>query len=73
MLEAKAKELKKELEILNQTFERVLDRKSNVMTVLEKDVQESDEQKAMAFRRHTQNVDYLIGTVYCLSSSMYFK
>lgn len=64
MLEAKAKELKKELEILNQTFERVLDRKSNVMTVLEKDVQESDEQKAMAFRRHAQNVDYLIGTVY---------
>lgn len=62
MREAKSKELKKELEILSQTFERVVDRKESVIKSLGKDLQEAEEQKAMALRRHIQTVDYLIGT-----------
>lgn len=59
MREAKSKELKKELEILSQTFERVVDRKESVIKSLGKDLLEAEEQKAMAFRRHIQIVDYL--------------
>ena len=61
MREAKSKELKKELEILSQTFERVVDRKESVIKSLGKDLLEAEEQKAMAFRRHIQIVDYLTG------------
>ena len=62
MREAKSKDLKKDLEILSQTFERVVDRKESVLKSLGKDLMEAEEQFAMAFRSHLQNVDYLIGT-----------
>ena len=61
MREAKSKELKKDIEILSQTFERVVDRKDSVIKSLAKDLQEAEEQYAMALRSHLQNVDYLIG------------
>ena len=61
MREAKSKELKKDIEILSQTFERVVDRKDSVIKSLAKDLQEAEEQYAMALRIHLQNVDYLIG------------
>ena len=64
MREAKSKELKKDLEILNQTFERVVDRKESVVKSLGKDLMEAEEQYAMALRSHLQNVDNLIGKVH---------
>lgn len=60
MREAKSKELKKELEILSQTFERVVDRKESVIKSLGKDLLEAEEQNAMALRSHIQIVDNLI-------------
>ena len=59
--EAKSKELKKDLEILSQTFERVVDRKESVVKSLGKDLLEAKEQYSMALRSHLQNVDNLIG------------
>ncbi|KAK2170331.1 hypothetical protein LSH36_3g13035 [Paralvinella palmiformis] len=60
MREAKSKELKKDIEILSQTFERVVDRKESVIKSLAKDLMEAEEQYAMALRSHLQNVDSLI-------------
>lgn len=61
MREAKSNELKKDLEVLSQTFERVVDRKESVIKSLSKDLLEADEQYSMALRSHLQNVDALIG------------
>ena len=61
MREAKSRELKKDIEILSQTFERVIDRKDAVIKSLSKDIAEAEEQYSMAFRSHLQNIDYLIG------------
>lgn len=60
MREAKSKELKKDIEILSQTFERVVDRKESVIKSLAKDLMEAEEQYSMALRSHLQNVDNLI-------------
>ncbi|KAJ8312698.1 hypothetical protein KUTeg_010071 [Tegillarca granosa] len=60
MRESKSKELKKDIEILSQTFERIVDRKDATIKSLAKDLQEAEEQYAMAFRSHLQNVDGLI-------------
>lgn len=60
MREAKSKDLKKDIEILSQTFERVVDRKESVTKSLAKDLMEAEEQYAMALRSHLQNVDNLI-------------
>lgn len=61
MRESKSKELKKEIEILSQTFERVIDRKDAVIKSLSKDLDEAEEQYCMALRSHMKNIDYLIG------------
>ncbi|KAM8977465.1 dynein regulatory complex subunit 2 [Pelodytes ibericus] len=55
--EVKAKELCKDIEILSQTFERVVDCKDSVIKSLAKDVEESEEQYAHALRSHLQNID----------------
>lgn len=60
MREAKSRELKKDIEILSQTFERVIDRKDAVIKSLSKDLAEAEEQYSMGFRSHLQNIDYLI-------------
>lgn len=60
MREAKSKELKKDIEILSQTFERVVDRKESVIKSLAKDLMEAEEQYSMALRSHLQNVDHLV-------------
>lgn len=63
MREAKSKELKKDIEILSQTFERVVDRKDAVIKSLAKDLMEAEEQYSMALRSHLQNIDNLIGSI----------
>ena len=60
---AKSQELKKDIEILSQTFERVIDRKEAIIKSLVKDIEEAEEQYQMALRSHLQNVDRLIGNV----------
>lgn len=53
--------MKKDIEILSQTFERVIDRKEAIIKSLVKDIEEAEEQYQMALRSHLQNVDRLIG------------
>ncbi|KXJ28944.1 dynein regulatory complex subunit 2 [Exaiptasia diaphana] len=60
MREAKAQELKKDIEVLSQTFERVIDRKEAIIKSLVKDIEEAEEQYQMALRSHLQNEDRLI-------------
>ncbi|PAA70359.1 hypothetical protein BOX15_Mlig009197g3, partial [Macrostomum lignano] len=60
MREVKSKELKRDIEILSQTFERVVDRKESVLKSLVKDIEEADDQLSLAVRAHLQNVDRLI-------------
>lgn len=60
MRDAKARDLLKDIEIMSQTFERIIDRKDSVIKALVKDLQEAEEQYAMAMRSHFQNVDNLI-------------
>ncbi|KAM3933625.1 dynein regulatory complex subunit 2 [Leptodactylus fuscus] len=58
--EVKAKELRKDIEILHQTFERVVDCKDNVIKSLIKDIDEAEEQYTHALRSHLQNIDQLL-------------
>lgn len=72
MRDAKSRELKKDIEILSQTFERVIDRKDAVIKSLTKDIAEAEEQYAMAFRSHLQNIDNLISEfLFCESPCIY--
>ena len=61
MRASKSKELKRDIEILSQTFERVVDRKDSVIKSLAKDLNEAEEQYSMALRSHLQSMDSLIG------------
>ncbi|XP_077339449.1 dynein regulatory complex subunit 2 [Lithobates pipiens] len=58
--EVKVKELRKDIEILSQTFERVVDCKNNVTKSLIKDVEEADEQYTHALRSYLQTIDQLL-------------
>ena len=53
--------MKKETEVLSQTFERVVDRKDAIIRSLAKDLEEAEEQYQVALRKHLQNMDDLIG------------
>ncbi|XP_012296717.1 dynein regulatory complex subunit 2 isoform X1 [Aotus nancymaae] len=58
--EVKTRELLKDIEILSQTFERVVDCKDNVIKSLAKDLSEAEEQYARALHSHLHNVDQLL-------------
>ncbi|XP_037703766.1 dynein regulatory complex subunit 2 [Choloepus didactylus] len=58
--EVKTRELHKDIEILSQTFERVVDCKNSVIKSLAKDLSEAEEQYAHALRCHLHNVDQLL-------------
>lgn len=58
--ESKAQVLRKDIEILSQTFERIIDRKEAITKSLVKDIEEAEEQYEMALRSHLQNEDCLI-------------
>merc|ERR1711990_394125 len=57
---AKVEELIKEVEILSQNHEREIDRKDAIIQMLDRDLEEADEQHQMALRSHLQNVDDLV-------------
>ncbi|XP_063674868.1 dynein regulatory complex subunit 2-like isoform X2 [Bolinopsis microptera] len=60
MREAKATELCKDIEILSQTFERIVDRKDAIIKSLSQDLAEAEEQYQLALRSHLQNIDQLV-------------
>ncbi|CAH8501221.1 unnamed protein product [Schistosoma turkestanicum] len=60
MRQTKSKELKRTIEILSQTFERIMDRKESITKTLVANLSEADEQHLMAMRSHLENVDILI-------------
>jgi len=61
MRSGKTKQLKKEVEIISQNHERDVDRKDAILQMLDRDLDEAEEQHQVAVRAHVQNVDKLIG------------
>ncbi|VDP81522.1 unnamed protein product [Echinostoma caproni] len=60
MRETKSHELKRDIDILSQTFERIIDRKDSIIKTLIKDLNEAEEQHMMSLRSHLDNVDRMI-------------
>lgn len=56
----KAETLKKEIEILSQNHERDVDRKDAIIQMLDRDLEEAEDQFQMSLRSHLQNMDRLI-------------
>ena len=57
---AKAEALKKDIEILSQNHERDVDRKDAILQMLDRDLEEAEDQYQMALRTHLLNLDTLI-------------
>jgi len=60
MRAAKTKHLKKEVEIFSQNHERDVDRKDAILQMLDRDLDEAEEQHQVAVRSHLLNVDRLL-------------
>eukprot|EP00163_Fabomonas_tropica_P007149 TRINITY_DN1680_c0_g1_i2.p1 TRINITY_DN1680_c0_g1~~TRINITY_DN1680_c0_g1_i2.p1 ORF type:complete len:511 (-),score=160.32 TRINITY_DN1680_c0_g1_i2:175-1707(-) len=60
MRQVKVEDLRNEIELLSQNHEREVDRKEAIIQMLDRDLDEADEQYEMALRSHLQNVDTLI-------------
>ena len=57
---AKVEALKKHLEIMSQDHEREVDVKDAIIQMLDRDLDEAEEQFQTALRAHVQNVDHFI-------------
>jgi hypothetical protein len=57
---AKVESLRKEIEVLSQNHERDVDRKDAIIQMLDRDVEEAEEQYQTALRSHLGNLDRLI-------------
>jgi len=60
MRAAKSKELKKEIEILSQTFGRIIDRKDTVIKASSSEIEEAEEQYNMALRSFFEAIEKMI-------------
>jgi len=60
MRSAKTKQLKKQVEIISQNHERDVDRKDAILQMLDRDLDEAEEQHQVAVRSHLLNVDSLL-------------
>ncbi len=60
MRSAKTKQLKREVEIVAQSHERDMDRKDAIMQMLDRDLDEAEEQHQVAIRTHLLNLDALM-------------
>merc|ERR1719499_1564167 len=60
MRSAKTKQLKKQVEIISQNHERDVDRKDAILQMLDRDLDEAEEQHQVAVRSHLINVDRLL-------------
>ncbi len=58
---AKIDELCKDLQVMSQTFERVVDRKDAIISSLAKDLEEAEEQYQVALCSNIHKVDDLLG------------
>ncbi|XP_032849367.2 dynein regulatory complex subunit 2 [Tyto alba] len=63
--QTKDEELRRDVEILSQTFARVMDGKDSVIESLVTDLEEAEEQHARALRSHLHNVDRLLQLQRC--------
>ncbi|NXD88488.1 DRC2 protein, partial [Halcyon senegalensis] len=63
--EAKDKLLRQDIEILSQTFARVMDCKDSVIESLVTDLEEAEEQHTRALSSHLHNVDRLLQLQRC--------
>lgn len=52
--------LRKDVEIISQSHERDVDRKEAMLQMLDRDLDEAEEQYQIALRQHLRNVDTLI-------------
>eukprot|EP00925_Amoebophrya_sp_RCC4383_P006962 GSA25T00005839001.1 len=60
MRSAKTKQLKREVEIIAQSHERDMDRKDAIMQMLDRDLDEAEEQHQFAIRTHLLNMETLM-------------
>merc|ERR1719252_559486 len=60
MRSGKTKQLKKQVEIISQNHERDVDRKDAILQMLDRDLDEAEEQHQVAVRSHLLNVDRLL-------------
>lgn len=60
MRSAKTKQLKKQVEIISQNHERDVDRKDAILQMLDRDLDEAEEQHQVAVRSHLLNTDRLL-------------
>merc|ERR1719230_1390455 len=60
MRSAKTKQLKKQVEIISQNHERDVDRKDAILQMLDRDLDEAEEQHQVAVRSHLLSVDRLL-------------
>lgn len=61
---AKVEELRREIEVLSQNHEREVDRKDAIMQMLDRDLEEAEEQYGLAVRSHMMVVDNLLDLQY---------
>uniref|UniRef100_A0A7S1SW74 Dynein regulatory complex subunit 2 n=1 Tax=Tetraselmis chuii TaxID=63592 RepID=A0A7S1SW74_9CHLO len=61
---AKVEELRKEIEILSQNHEREVDRKDAIIQMLDRDLEDAEEQYQLALRGHMQVVESLLDLQY---------
>lgn len=57
---AKTESLKKDIEIISQNHERDVDRKDAILQMIDRDLEEAEEQYQMSFRSNLVNIDELI-------------
>ena len=57
---AKVESLRRDIEILSQNHERDVDRKDAIIQMLDRDLEEAEDQHQMALRAHLQSMDELI-------------
>jgi len=60
MRSAKTKQLKKQVEIISQNHDRDVDRKDALLQMLDRDLDEAEEQHQVSVRSHLLNVDRLL-------------
>uniref|UniRef100_T2MAI1 Dynein regulatory complex subunit 2 n=1 Tax=Hydra vulgaris TaxID=6087 RepID=T2MAI1_HYDVU len=60
MREAKSSELKKDIEVLNHTFDRIVDQKDSIIKSLLKDIEEAEDQHQTAIKSHLYNLQKLL-------------
>jgi hypothetical protein len=61
---AKVEELRKDIEILSQNHEREVDRKDAIIQMLDRDLEDAEEQYQLALRGHLMVVESLLDLQY---------